>query len=399
MTPPAAETSPEPEDTYRLQPGGETPPRPTYEPPGRPADRPVAVVEKKRRQPARRWLVRLLALALLVSLVANGVAYFRYQEYFDAARPPEERFLSGNASAEDKIAVIRLEGVIMPPFTDRVIKMIERARKDEAVKGVLLAVDSPGGLVADSHQIYHRLTKLRETGKPVWVCMKRIAASGGYYVSMGCGPKGRIFAEPTTWTGSIGVIIPRYDVSDLAAEWHVRSDPIKTGRFKDALSPFREMTPEERELWGSIVNESFRQFLTVIEENRPSLKTREREAAVAEQDPNVVPHTVELVHTAADGTTSEDLATGRIFTAADALRKGLVDEVGFEDDAVEALRQSLKLEDVRVVTYEHPTGLLDFLLGGLRASEPENMRQSLYDAAMPRAMYYFSWIPPEWPLR
>ena len=81
-------------------------------------------------------------------------------------------------------------------------KAIERAAKDDNVKGMLLAVDSPGGLVADSHQIYHRLKKFAEK-KPIYVQMKRMAASGGYYIAMGAGTKGRIFAEPTTWTGSI----------------------------------------------------------------------------------------------------------------------------------------------------------------------------------------------------
>ena len=81
---------------------------------------------------------------------------------------------------------------------------------------MLLRIDSPGGLVADSHQIYHALNELREAVEmPVYVSMARIAASGGYYIAMGAGPDGKIFAEPTTWTGSIGVMIPHYDVTGL----------------------------------------------------------------------------------------------------------------------------------------------------------------------------------------
>jgi protease-4 len=103
----------------------------------------------------------------------------------------------------------------MTPFSDRVIKTIKKVRDDKDVKGVLLAVDSPGGTVTNSHQIYHELKKLAEQ-KPVVVSMGSLAASGGYFVAMGAGPKGKIFAEPTTWTGSIGVIIPHYEVTEVA---------------------------------------------------------------------------------------------------------------------------------------------------------------------------------------
>ena len=113
-------------------------------------------------------------------------------------------------------------------------------RADDAFGNIahLLVIDSPGGLVTDSHQIYHRLQKLQKE-KPVNVQMKRMAASGGYYIAMGAGPKAKIFAEPTTWTGSIGVILPRYDFSKIAEQYGVASDPIKTGPYKDSLNPLR----------------------------------------------------------------------------------------------------------------------------------------------------------------
>ena len=346
----------------------------------------------------RRWGFRLVLLLLLISIGVNFVIYSKYSDYFAASSSPAERFLSGDAESRDKIAVIRIEGTIMPPFTANLLKQIEKATEDDAVKGVLLTIDSPGGLVADSHQIYHRLVELREAGKPIYVAMKRIAASGGYYVAMGCGSAGKIYAEPTTWTGSIGVIIPRYDVSGLAESWHVRSDPLKTGRFKDALSPFREITPEERQLWGGILNESFDRFLTVIDENRDTLVRRES-AAVAEKPKNdVVPHSTELVAFSDRNATSEDLATGRIFPATEAMAKGLVDEIGFEDDALEALQQQLGLENPRVVTYHNPMSLFQKLLGLMEAHEPTHDQQRVLTATVPQAMYYFSWVPPVWPL-
>jgi len=107
--------------------------------------------------------------------------------------------------------------------------------------------------------------------------MSSLAASGGYFVAMGAGPKSKIFAEPTTWTGSIGVIIPHYEVSDAATKLGIRAAPLKTGEFKDSLSPFRELTPRDKEVWDNILNQSFELFLEVIDENRDTLdmaKTR-----------------------------------------------------------------------------------------------------------------------------
>ncbi|MBT6493744.1 MAG: signal peptide peptidase SppA, partial [Planctomycetaceae bacterium] len=227
------------------------------------------------QQPSKadKWLSRLLLIGLIASVLVNVSLYNSYQDYFASAAGPTERFHSGDAGAEEKIAVIRVRGTIMPPFTSRILSSIEKAGDDADVKGVLLVIDSPGGLVADSHQIYHELQKLQtgEKKKPIYVAMQRMAASGGYYIAMGAGEGAPIYVEPTTWTGSIGVIIPRYDLSELAAEWKVKSDPLKTGPFKDALSPFRELTADERTVWNEILDDAFGRFIGVIAENRKTL--------------------------------------------------------------------------------------------------------------------------------
>src|SRR5207248_4028218 len=106
--------------------------------------------------------------------------------------------------------------------------IIKKAKEDANVKGVLLAVDSPGGTVTDSHKIYHQLKELSEK-KPVFVSMGSLAASGGYFVAMGAGTQAKIYAEPTTWTGSIGVIIPHYEVTELAEKAGIKALPLKTG--------------------------------------------------------------------------------------------------------------------------------------------------------------------------
>lgn len=321
--------------------------------PERPAAEPATGTRRCRR---RTWL---LAVLLLASLVVNAVFWARYDRYYAGAEPPAERYREGDRDSEAKIVRIEIAGTISPPFTGRTLRAIERAEEDAAVKGVLLVVDSPGGLVADSHQIYHRLERLREK-KPVFVAMQRFAASGGLYVAMGAGPEGLIFAEPTTWTGSIGVIIPRYDLSGLAEKVGVDSDSLKTGELKDSLNPFRPLSEKESEVWRAILDDAFGRFVGVIADNRKALDEEKVRA----------------------------LATGQIYTAGQAVASGLVDRIGFEEDAVAALNDRLKLSSSRVVEYEFPTGLIDLIAPAATAADPGRRWEAALDRAVPKALYH-----------
>ena len=310
----------------------------------------------------RRWWPRVLLVLFVVSALLNLILLVTTAAVVGGSSTPTESFVSGEATSSNKLAIIDITGTIMPPFTERTLKTIDQLIADDEVKGVLLSIDSPGGFVADSHQIYVRLQKLRQK-KPIFVSMKRIAASGGYYVAMGAGPEAKIFAEPTTWTGSIGVIIPRYDVSKLAADYGVKSEPLVTGPYKDSLSPFREMTPDEETLWKEIMADSFDRFKGIIDAGRANL-------------------TLEQI---------APLATGRIFTANQAVAAGLVDQIGFEEDAIEALKTHLQLTSVRVIRHRQPTTLLDTLLGAHAKSQPIDPLQQLLEASTPRAMYFCGW--------
>ena len=322
---------------------------------------PPIIIQQMTPQPiwVRRWFVRGLMIALAFSLLYCVRLSSEYQQYFDDGTSPTERYHSGDKNAEDKIAVIEASGTIMPPFTGHLLDAIKRVNDDDHVKGVMLVIDSPGGLVADSHQIYVKLKKLSDK-KPMFVAMKRIAASGGVYIAMGAGEKGRIFAEPTTWTGSIGVIIPRYDASELAAKVGVKADSLKTGEFKDSLDPLRALTDRDKELWGRILDESLQRFVKIVADNRPNLD----EAQV------------------------KVLATGQLFTAAEAKENGLVDEIGDEEEAIEALKTQLGLSKVRVVKYTFPVSLMSLLLGQAQAHDPEARLRKLLEMSVPKAMYF-----------
>lgn len=322
-----------------------------------------ATAPEKRDQSKRRWLMRGLVIVLLVSLFFNLGFYIWHQEYFKIGGGPTEQFETGDQFAKEKIAIISITGTIMPPFTERILRSIKTAQEDAQVKAILLEIDSPGGLVADSHQIYHRLVQLRKT-KPIVVTMKRMAASGGYYVAMAAGEKGVIFAEPTTWTGSLGVIIPRFDLSGLAEKVGIVSDPLKTGEFKDALNPFRNLSKQERAIWDHILDESYQRFLNIITDNRKNL----------------------------DYAQVKKLATGQIYPATDAKENGLIDEIGYQEDALARLQKITGLDKVRVVRYTNPTSLADILLGSAEATHAENRKQALLNSTVPRAMYFASWM-------
>lgn len=327
--------------------------------PGGPGSPVHVVLHHKRGWLARLWYW-LVFLALIGSIAVNLWTYRNHRHYFAGLQGPEERYHSGSSRAADKLAIIRISGTISPPFTSQILADIKRAKEDDRVRGVLLAINSPGGLVADSHQIHHRLREL-SVEKPIVVSFGSLAASGGYYVAMGAGPESRIFAEPTTWTGSIGVIIPHYEVVGLAEKLGVEAAPLKTGEFKDALSPFRPMTDRDKEVWGNILNQAFEQFVEVIDQARPKLDAEQVRA----------------------------LATGQIYTAKDARENGLVDELGYEEDALDALRKKTGLADPKVIEYESPSPVWTWLIG--LSPRPAASPWPLgWEGGTPRALYLFS---------
>ena len=321
----------------------------------------VVRVESPGSTIAARWLRRLLLSLLLVSIVLNLWFILDPLSY----SPPRiaEQHLTGDKGAGDRIAVINFTGTISPPFTERWLKQLKQAAKDDTVKGVVMAIDSPGGFVADSHQLLREIQKLA-AAKPVYVAMKRIAASGGYYIAMGIGENGRIFAEPTTWTGSIGVIIPRFNATELVQKIGLKSEPLVTGPLKDTLNPFREMTEQENQVWAAIMKDAFDRFVSVIDAGRAQL----------------------------DDGAIRKLATGQIYTASQALENHLVDEIGYTEDAIAALAKQLQLPSYDAFEYRSTPGLVDSLIGS-KFSGADVIADQILQASVPKAMYYASWNP------
>jgi protease IV len=209
---------------------------------------------------------------------------------------------------------------------------------------------------------------------PLVVSMGGIAASGGYYVAMAVGEaKDTIYAEPTTWTGSIGVIIPHYNVSKLLERWDIQDDSIASNPLKMMGSPTRDfpepIRAEEQKILEGLVQSSFEGFKEIVLASRPALRDDQ-----AKQD---------------------EVFTGRIFTAKQAKENLLVDRLGFVEDAIDRALELANLEkdDVRVVKYKKPVGALDQMLFGSDSQARHFDLNGLAELAVPRAYYMCTWLP------
>lgn len=232
----------------------------------------------------------------------------------------------------DRVAIIKIAGVIVNPLPT--VKKIERLKRDKSVKALVIRVDSPGGSVGASQEIYRAIERFRAEGKPVVVSMGNVAASGGYYVSA---PADYIFANPGTITGSIGVIIQHVAYKELMEKIGVKATAIKTGKFKDTLNPFRELTPEEKKYLQETINEAYEQFLEAI--------LRYRGKKISEEK-------------------LREVADGRVLTGERAKELGLVDDIGGLEDAVEKAKELAGVPKAREFFVPEEKTLLQRVLGG-----------------------------------
>jgi len=208
------------------------------------------------------------------------------------------------------IGVVNVNGVIIE--SEGIVRKLRELENNPSIHGIILRINSPGGAVAPSQEIFTELLRLKKK-KRIYTSISSVAASGGYYVAIG---SDRIFANPGSVTGSIGVIMQSYNVEELMRKIGIRSQVIKSGKNKDVGSIFRMMRPEERKLLESVIKDTHDQFVSAIAENR------ELEKADVEK-----------------------LADGRIFTGRQALNLGLIDELASFRQVVDSLRRDLEISE------------------------------------------------------
>jgi protease IV len=216
----------------------------------------------------------------------------------------------------DKIAIVEIKGVITQ--SAEVIEEIHQYQEDEKVKAIVLRIDSPGGGVGPSQEIYREILKVKRK-KKVLTSMGSVAASGGYYIAAATD---YIVANPGTITGSIGVIMEFANLEELLKKVGIKGVVLKGGEHKDIGSPFREMTPEERTIMQEVINNVHRQFIKAVAEGRKMDQSK------------IIP-----------------IADGRILTGEQAKEQGLVDQLGNLEDTVDIAARMANIEGRPTVVY------------------------------------------------
>lgn len=234
------------------------------------------------------------------------------------------------------VGILEIDGMISQSMP--ALETIRHFEEDDAVKAVIVRIDSPGGTVGPSQEIYGALNRLK-TSKPVVASMSAVGASGGYYIACAADS---IYALPGTMTGSIGVIMEFMDVSEVLGKLGIKGESIASGALKDAGSPMRKMTEEERLYFSSLIDDVHLQFMEAV-------------AAGRGLDPEVV----------------RQYADGRVLTGRQAYEAGFIDELGGFDEALEEAKRRAGIEkEVRLVREEQPYGMWDIVQHLLRGAAP-----------------------------
>jgi len=248
---------------------------------------------------------------------------------------------------EDKIAVLEIEGIITK--SRAIIDTLNKYKQNDMIKAVIIRIDSPGGGVGPSQEIYEEVMKLREK-KQIVASMGSVAASGGYYIACAAN---KIIANPGTITGSIGVIIEFANIEELFSKIGMKSVVIKSGKYKDILSPTRQMQDEEKNLIQGVIDNILSQFIDAIAKGRNL--PRENIAEIAD---------------------------GRIFSGEQAKELGLVDELGNLQDAIDHAAKLAGIEGEPHVIYpeKKKPSIWEFLLEGTLSRLSETLSKNVFQA-------------------
>jgi len=223
-------------------------------------------------------------------------------------------------SRGNNVAIIEVTGVITD--SEKAVRQLKRYRDNRNVNAIVLRVDSPGGGVAASQEIYEEVKKTVEGGKPIVASMGAVAASGGYYVSL---PASSIVANPGTITGSIGVISQFLHFEEMLDKIGIDVTTIKSGRYKDSGSSYREMEEYERQYWQDLMDDVYVQFVTAVAEARGF-----------------------------DVDETYELAEGKIYTGKQAYEVGLIDTIGTYEDAIRIAAELGGIEGYPEIIQERP---------------------------------------------
>jgi len=283
----------------------------------------------------------VLFISLMGLFVVKGALTTHVED--ESTKKLTETVIGGTGT--DKILIIPLKGVITgqsskklfqeaPSIVDSVKRQLRQARDDNDIKAVILEINSPGGGITASDIIYKKVLEFKEkTNKKVIVYMQDVAASGAYYISAAAD---KIISHPTTITGSIGVIMPLINIADLVEKYGIEDNSIKSGDMKSIGSPLKKMSEDERKVLRNIVDEMYTRFLNIIAVGR-NMKIED----------------------------VRKLADGRIYTGKQALDNGLVDQLGYIDDAITLAKDMTGLKEAKIIKYKRMFNLAEIFTGSM----------------------------------
>jgi len=277
--------------------------------------------------------IAIASIALMLLAGVGGCTFLKVN-IVPEVEPLTEKAIAGEG--RDKVLVLDISGIIMsgeagsplsgkkqPGLIAQVREALDRARQDKNVKAVVLRINSPGGGVTASDILYHELKKFKsESGAKIVAHIMDVGASGAYYAALAADA---ITAQPTSVTGSIGVIMYRVDATALMQKVGVQAEEIASGPKKSMGSPFRPLADDERKVFQGIIDSLYGRFTGLIAEER-----------------KLAPEAVRA------------MADGRIFTSRDAQAGGLIDGIGYLEDAIELAKKRAGLKEATVVTYFRP---------------------------------------------
>ncbi|MCE1166155.1 MAG: signal peptide peptidase SppA [Bacteroidetes bacterium] len=289
-----------------------------------------------------KWFWGIFIGLIVIALIFVGVAFLVLAVSVTATGDRNYEYVTTGSG--EKIAVVELDFTIIDPKA--IVRQFKKYREDKSVKAIVLHVNSPGGGVAASQEMYEEVKKTRDSGKPVIVSFGSIAASGGYYVA--CGGS-LIVSNPGSLTGSIGVIATFPNMKELGEKIGFKETIIKSGKLKDAGNPFRDMNSDDLAYFQEIIDNTFEQFLDVVSKERKIDKDELRK-----------------------------IANGRVFTGTQAKDLKLVDSLGTFEDAVRIAGEIAKIKgEPAIVREKSKRNLVEFLIEGFSGNPIKEIKEEL----------------------
>ena len=302
-----------------------------------------------------RWFWGIFISLIVIAIIFVGISFI----YFTKAITDTDGSLEISGKGKGKIAVVELNFTIFS--SEGIVKQFKKYSEDKSIKAILLRVNTPGGGVAASQEIYEIIRKTRDGGKPVIVSIASLGASGGYYAA--CGGS-TIIADEGSLVGSIGVIIQLVNYKELADKIGVKSMTITSGELKDAGNPFNEFSEKDRTYFQEIVDDTYQQFIEVV--------ARERKIDTARL---------------------KEYATGRVFTGRQALNIGLIDSIGTYEDAIRIAAGMGGIDgDPTIVKEKNKTTLFDRILDTFSNNELRSIKEEIKSEFIDQPLLQYKFV-------